>query len=81
MRDINIDIGNSQTETLKIQIFNVSISKVTLGIVYPLIRYKDTEKRQFYTFGINFYNITTGKAIDKMYIPKNQLPTECIRRI
>ena len=43
-RAINIDIGNSETEILKVQIFNVSTSKVTTDIVYLFITFNNREK-------------------------------------
>ena len=72
-RNIDIKIGASTNEKLDIKIFNVSTDKVTTGVVYPFIKYNETESRQFYVLKVNFYNRTINQYIDGRYMPKSKL--------
>ena len=72
-REINAEIRTHGNETIKLQIFNVSTARVTMGVVYPLVKFNDTERRQFYVLKMNLYNGSTGKYIDEMYMPKTKL--------
>ena len=59
-REINAEIRTHRTETLKLQIFNVSTAKFTTGVVYPLVKF-NMEQWQFYILKMNLYNGTTRK--------------------
>ena len=72
-REVNIELRQSETKILKLQIFNVSTGKVVTGTVHPFIRFNDTETRQLYVLKVNFYNKVTGQYIDKIYMPESKL--------